>query len=155
MVAVQKTRYTPEQYLERERTAEFRSEYISGEVFAMAGASFDHGIIISNVTRSLNTQLEDEPCIVILNDLRVQANVTGPYFYPDIVVVCDEPRFGDDRQDTLLNPTVIIEVLSPSTEADDRGEKFVYYRRIPSLQEYVLVSQNTPRIERFVRQGDF
>ena len=155
MVAVQKHLYTPEQYLEIERASEFRSEYISGEVFAMAGASFEHGIVISNLTRLLNTLLDDEPCIVIPNDLRVQANVTGPYFYPDVVVACDEPRFGDDRNDTLLNPTIIIEVLSPSTEAYDRGEKFIHYRRIASLREYVLVAQNTARIERFVRQGDF
>jgi Uma2 family endonuclease len=155
MVAVQKPLYTPEEYLEMERAAEFRSEYISGEVFAMAGASFEHGIIISNLTRLLNTQLDEEPCIVIPNDLRVQAKVTGPYFYPDAVVVCDKPRFGDERNDTLLNPTVIIEVLSPSTEAYDRGEKFIHYRRIESLREYLLVAQNTPRIERFVRQGDF
>lgn len=151
----QKSLYTPEQYLEREREAEFRSEYISGEILAMAGASFEHGIITSNLTRLLNAQLEDEPCVVIPNDMRVQANVTGPYFYPDLVVVCEEPRFGDGRGDSLLNPTVLIEVLSPSTEAYDRGEKFIYYRRIASLQEYVLVAQNTPRVERYVRQGDF
>jgi Uma2 family endonuclease len=81
--------------------------------------------------------------------------VTGPYFYPDVIVARDEPRFADDRSDSLLNPTVIIEVLSPTTQAYDRGEKFIHYRTVPSLREYVVVAQNTARIERFVRQGDF
>jgi Uma2 family endonuclease len=151
MATVQKPFYTPEQYLERERAAEFRSEYISGEVFAMAGASREHNLISLNIGR----RLSEQPCEAYVSYMRVQFNVTGPYFYPDVVVVCEEPRFSDGHGDSLLNPTVIIEVLSPSTEAYDRGEKFIHYRRMASLQEYVLVAQNTPRIERFVRQGDF
>jgi Uma2 family endonuclease len=152
MASVPARRLTPDEYLAMERTAPLKSEYVDGEVFAMSGASRAHILIAVNIATSLNVQLRDTPCEVYANDLRVEIDEGGQYFYPDVVVVCEEPRFSDSQHDTLLNPLVIIEVLSPSTEAFDRGEKFACYRRLASLQEYVLVSQTEHRIERFGRQ---
>ena len=138
---------TPEEYLEIERKAEYKSEYFQGQMFAMSGASLAHGRIISAVARELGNQLRRAPCDVITNDLRVVVNATGLYVYPDVVVVCDEPQLLDGHKDTLLNPTVIVEVLSPSTEAYDRGAKFKHYRTIPSLREYLLVASEYIDVE--------
>jgi Uma2 family endonuclease len=145
---------SPEQYLAIERAAEERSEYLDGEMVAMTGGSRNHGLIVGNLVRELGSQLRDQPCEVYPTDLRVRVSPTGLYTYPDVVVACGEPRFEDEQLDTLLNPTVILEVLSPTTESYDRGRKFEHYRTLDSLAEYLLVSQDRPRIERFLRQDD-
>src|SRR5438874_2019486 len=115
---------TPEEYLEIERQAEYKSEYYQGEMFAMSGATWPRNIIVANIIARLNDQLRSRPCTVCPSDMRVRVNATGLYTYPDVLVVCGEPKFVDDRRDTLLDPTLVIEVLSPSTEAYDRGRKF-------------------------------
>ena len=146
--------FTSEQYLERERAAEYKSEYLDGQIYAMAGATRRHNMVGNNISTSLTNQLRSKPCEVYSGDMRVQADQSRQYFYPDAVVVCGEPEFRDEREDTLLNPTVVIEVLSRSTEAFDRGEKFFHYRQMDSLTEYLLVSQDERRIEQFTRQPD-
>jgi len=148
-------RYTPEQYLAMERAAETKHEYFDGEIFAMSGASRSHVLIAGNLAAALLGQLRDRPCNVYPLDMRVRVSPTGLFTYPDVIVVCGDEQFADDHEDTLLNPTVIFEVLSPSTESYDRGKKFRHYRTLDSLREYVLVSQEEPRIEQYVRQpGD-
>ncbi len=149
-----KPRLTPEQYLAHERAAERKSEYFDGEVFAMAGASPAHALIVTNVVRELSTQLRTRHCNVYSSDLRVKAATTGLYTYPDVVVACGELRFDDEQEDTLLNPTVIVEVLSESTQDYDRGGKFEQYRTIDSFAEYVLIAQDKPHVEHFARQPD-
>jgi Uma2 family endonuclease len=119
----------------------------------MSGASREHILITGNVLRDLSLQLMSKPCEVYSNDMRVKVSPTGMYTYPDVVSVCGQPSFEDNQLDTLTNPTVIIEVLSPSTEAYDRGETFAHYQRLESLVEYVLVSQDKVRVEQFVRQA--
>lgn len=153
MTAATKPYYTPEQYLQLERQAEYKSEYYDGEIFAMAGGSPEHSLVAANVTRELGQQLLEKPCRVYNSDLRVHTSETL-YTYPDVTVVCGEPQFSDENGDTLLNPTVIVEVLSPTTEAWDRGGKFEQYRQRESLQEYVLVAQDRPHVERFTRQSN-
>jgi Uma2 family endonuclease len=154
MVVLPKRRYTPEEYLVLERAAEYKSEYFAGEIFAMAGTSREHSLIVVNLSRELSAQLRGRPCETYANEMRVKVETSGLYTYPDVVVICGEPHFQDDEVDTLLNPTLIIEVLSPSSEAYDRGKKFGHYRRLDSLQEYVLIAQDQPRIERYLRQQD-
>ncbi len=143
---------TPEEYLTIERQSEIRSEYLHGEMFAMGGSSREHNLIVTNLSREISIQLRGRPCETYTNDQRVHIPATGVYTYPDLVVACGEPRFQDQQFDTLLNPTVIIEVLSPNTEAYDRGEKFESYRTIESLKEYVLVAQDKPQVEHYLRQ---
>ena len=145
---------TPEEYLAQERKAEHKSEYFDGEVFAMAGASPAHALIVTNVVAELRDRLRDRDCTVYSTDLRVKARATGVYTYPDVVVVCGEPRFDDEQEDTLVNPLLIVEVLSKATQDYDRGAKFEQYRTIESLAEYVLIAQNKPHVEHFVRQPD-
>src|SRR5206468_6291774 len=118
------------------------SEYINGQIYAMSGASREHNLIVVNLIRELSSQLRGRPCEVYASDMRVKVRPTGMYTYPDVVAVCGEPRFEDEQVDTLVNPAVIVEVLSPSTEAYDRGQKFAHYRKLESLTEYVLVAQN-------------
>lgn len=148
---------TPAEYLAIERKAATKSEYYRGEMFAMAGASYEHNRVKDNLARQIGNQLEGGPCFPLTSDMRVLIQATGLFTYPDIVIVCGPPEFADAEVDTLLNPQVIIEVLSESTEKYDRGAKFRQYQQIPSLREYVLVSQNEPVVERFVRQtsGDW
>ncbi len=148
------TRYTPEQYLALERKSEIKHEYHRGEMFAMAGASREHNLIAVNVSSVLRNQLLTRPCETYAGDMRILVRPTSLYVYPDIVAVCGEPSFVDSHSDTLLNPTAIIEILSPSTEAYDRGEKFAQYRKIASLRNYVLIAQDEVRVERFTRRGD-
>ena len=145
--------YTPAEYLHLERAATYRSEYFRGEIFAMAGGSPQHSRIKTNVISQLNSQLKGQPCTTYDSDLRIKCP-TGLYTYPDASVICAELEFDDDQRDTVLNPTLLIEVLSKSTEAYDRGKKFDNYRSIPSLREYVLVSQDEPTIQRFLRNDD-
>lgn len=147
-----KTLLTEEEYLAIERQAEFRSEFYNGEMFAMAGASRRHNRIVTNLVTALDNQLRERPCNVYSNDMRVKISGTGLYTYPDVVITCGAERFRDDRQDVLLNPLVIIEVLSDSTEAYDRGKKFEHYQSMDSLGIYVLAAQQAPRVEQYVRQ---
>jgi Uma2 family endonuclease len=154
MAAPARMVYTTEEYLALERAAETKSEYRAGQIVAMAGASRAHNRIVLNLGSELSRQLRGSSCEAFVNDLRVRVGRTGLYTYPDVVVACGEIQFEDDQVDTLLNPVVVIEVLSPSSEAYDRGEKFAHYRRLDSLQEYLLVSQDKVRVERYVRHGD-
>jgi Uma2 family endonuclease len=154
MTAVPKTYVTPEEYLAGERLAEIKSEYYDGEIFAMSGGTREHSLIAANVIAELGSQLRESPCEVHTSDMRVQVAEGGPDTYPDVSVVCGEAEFADAEKDTLLNPTMIVEVLSPSTEAWDRGGKFERYQQMVSLQEYVLIAQDRPRVERYMRQGD-
>ena len=151
-IAVQ-THLTPEEYLAWERKAPFKNEYLSGQILAMSGANLAHNLITGNIFAGLYNQLTNREYEVYINQMRVKANPITSYFYPDVTVVCDESRFEDDMFDTLLNPTVIVEVLSPSTAAYDKGEKFEAYKQIASLQEYVLVAQDKVRVEHYFRMG--
>jgi len=145
---------TEEQYLEIERKAERKSEYFQGEMFAMAGANVSHGRINFNLVALLSRQLSGSDCEVLFSDLRVKVPATGLYAYPDVLVVCGELEFSDKHRDTITNPNVIIEILSPSTEFYDRGSKFVSYRSIPSFREYLLVAQNRTFAEHYMKQRD-
>ena len=145
---------TPQDYLALERQAETKSEYYAGEVFAMAGASRKHNTIVTNLAYLLVGQLKGRSCEVYNSDMRVKVSATGLYTYPDLVVVCGKPRFDDDQEDTLLNPTVIIELLSKSTEAYDRSEKFAQYRALQSMTDYLLIAQDIARLEHYARQPD-
>ncbi|MBI4640700.1 MAG: Uma2 family endonuclease [Candidatus Tectomicrobia bacterium] len=147
-----KPRLTPEEYLAIERAAEYKSEYFAGEIFAMAGASERHVSIVANIIYLLVGQLKGRPCKAYSNDMRLKVSPTGLYTYPDIIVICGNIVFDDEQKDTLLNPTVLIEVLSETTEAYDRGTKFAHYRALASLSDYLLISQDQPRVEHFVRQ---
>jgi Uma2 family endonuclease len=143
-----------EQYLEIERKAEFRSEYFDGKMFAMVGAKRVHNLIVAHPVRELDQQLRSRPCDVYPSDMRIYMPSTGLYAYPDVVAVCGESRFLDDEEDTLLNPGLLIEVLSPSTEAYDRGRKFEHYRSIESLREYLLVASDRMHADLYTRQPD-
>lgn len=151
---LQQTRYTAEEYLSLERSTSIKSEFHDGQIYAMTGASREHNLISGNIYRELSQQLKNRPCEAYINDMRVKATEARCYHYPDIAVVCGKPEFEDAQVDTLLNPMLLIEVLSPSTEAYDRGGKFAHYRKIPSLREYLLVMQDQPGIERYLRQGE-
>ncbi|MCY7345386.1 MAG: Uma2 family endonuclease [Pyrinomonadaceae bacterium] len=144
--------YTPAEYLELERQADVRHELLDGEIYEMAGANKRHNRISVNVVRLLDTQLLERECSVYGSDMRVKIAATGKYTYPDVVAVCGEEFFEDETEDTLLNPMLIIEVLSKSTEGYDRGGKFEYYQTIESFNEYVLIAQEPFRVEQFVRK---
>src|ERR1039457_2698196 len=147
-------RLTAEEYLTAERAAEFRSEFYDGCMYAMAGGSIPHNVIAGNVHGELKRLLKGRGCLVTIGDVRLRVSPGRVYTYPDVMAVCGEPKTADDRKDTLLNPSLVVEVLSPSTEAHDRGYKFAQYRQLESIREYVLVSQSEPRVERFERQPD-
>ena len=147
-------RYTPEEYLVLERQAQCKSEYYAGDICAMAGASRWHNLIVTNVIGELRAQLKGRPCTTYPSDMRVKISPTGLYTYPDVTVVCGAAQFEDTQQDTLLNPTLIVEVLSESTEAYDRGGKFAHYRKLASLLEYVLITPTKSHIEHYIRQPD-
>jgi Uma2 family endonuclease len=151
MLARAHYRITPEEYLRGERDSEIKHAYVDGEVYAMAGASFAHVQITNYVARALGNRLQERPCDVLTNHLRVKVD-DDMYVYPDVVVVCGEPRVEVvERQETLTNPLVIIEVLSPSTETYDRGRKFARYRGIETLSDYVLIAQDRPGVEHYAR----
>ena len=154
MVALPQPRLTDEQYLTIERAATDKSEFYDGQMYAMSGASFIHGQIVGNMTGALYNSLRKGPCSAIPGDLRIRVSLGGLYTYSDVVVVCGEPRFADDQKDTLLNPSLLIEVLSPSTEGRDRGFKSAQYRLLASLEEYVFVWQTEPHVEVFRRRKD-
>jgi Uma2 family endonuclease len=152
MEPAERRRYTADEYMERERAAATKSELVNGEIFAMAGAKPKHNVITANVIGELRSQLRAQrsPCVVFPGDQRIHSDVTEIYTYADASVACG-PRFHAKHTDTLVNPTVIVEVLSKSTEGYDRGAKFAHYETIPTFMEYVLVSQRTRRVEHFRR----
>ncbi len=145
---------TAEQYLAQERQARFKSEYFRGEVFAMSGGSPEHSLIAANFVGACWQRLKGKPCKVFNSDLRVRVNASGLYTYPDASIVCGDLEFDDAVKDTVVNPTVLVEVLSDSTEKYDRGVKSGHYRRIESLKELVLIAQDQPLVERFTRQAN-
>ena len=145
---------TPAEYLAFERASEEKHEYADGEVFAMAGSSWAHGLIAGNLAGELRTALAQQPCAVNGADIKIQAADKRHYHYADVVVVCGPPVFEDARKDVLLNPLLIAEVLSDSTERYDRGAKFASYRTIPTLQDYLLVSQTSVQVEHYHRRSD-
>ena len=147
------TYITPQEYIALERKAAYKSEYLNGHIIAMAGASSKHNLIVGDIFYALYPQLIGRGCDIFTNDMRVRPSADDAYFYPDVVVVCGQQAFEDDGLDTLLNPIVIVEVLSPSTGAYDRGEKFRRYQQLASLKEYVLVSQDKVWIEHHRRHG--
>ena len=147
------TYVTPAEYLAFERKAPFKNEYLEGQIIAMSGASRAHNRITVDITIQLGNQLMERECEVFAGDMRVRPSLENPaYFYPDVVVVCDEPRFEDNNFDTLLNPILVIEVLSPSTAAYDRREKFEHYQQMESLQEYILIAQDRVHVEHYLRR---
>lgn len=154
MASNPKTIYTPDEYLALERSCETKHEYYDGEIFAMGGASRYHVLIVTNSVVALGSQLKEGPCQVYSADLRVKVSPTGLYTYPDVIVLCEEPQFSDEQKDTLVNPALIIEVLSESTENYDRGRKFEQYRTIDSFVEYLLIAQDRPHVEHHTRQAD-
>ena len=148
-----RTYLTPEEYIAAERKATLKSEYLSGEIFAMPRVNNAHNLITMNVGTGLYNQLSERGYRVLMSNMRVGIGAGVSYFYPDVAVTCDKPRFEDDAFDTLTNPQVIVEVLSTSTESYDRGEKFARYRQLESLQEYILISQDQVQVEHYLRQG--
>ena len=139
-------------YLDLERKADFKSEFFDGEMFAMAGGSPAHSLIATNLGREFGNHLKGRPCVPYNSDLRLKVEHTGLYTYPDLSVICGPLKFTEADKDTVTNPTLLVEVLSDSTETYDRGAKFRNYVQIPTLREYLLVSQQEPRIEQFARQ---
>ena len=154
MSSVPKTFITPEEYLAIDRKAQVKNEYFAGQIIAFAEASKEHNLIVANIIAGLHRQLVDRQCNVYPSDMRVRITKTGAYAYPDVVVTCGEERFDEGTNDILLNPTVLIEVLSETTAGYDRGEKFENYRRIESLREYLLIAQEPYRADQYIRQND-
>lgn len=152
MSALPKTTLTPAEYLEIERAAEFRSEFFDGEMFAMAGGTENHNLITLNVAGELRAHFRNRPCRTYSENMRVQIDASGRYTYPGVVALCSPPRFADEVRDTLLNPELIVEVLSSSTRRYNLGTKFIRYQSIASLTEYVLIAQEEPAILRYNRQ---
>ena len=146
-------RYTAEQYLEIDRRSEHKSEYHDGQIFEMSGGTYSHSVIALNSAGELRSKLRGGPCRAVNSDMRIYIRPSGLFTYPDVAVHCGPPEFYDGRSDALVNPSLIVEVLSPSTEAYDRGEKFALYRRLESLHDYVLIAQDKPRVEHFSRDG--
>ena len=154
-MAIQPNVYVSSQeYLALERQAAYKSEYIAGTIVAMSGANREHNLIVTNIVTSLVQQLRGRPCEVYANDMRVKMPASDLYVYPDVVVACGTPQFEDSDLDTLLNPTLVIEVLSRSTEFRDRGVKAQGYRLIDSLAEYLIIAQDQGCIEQYIRQAD-
>jgi Uma2 family endonuclease len=149
-----KTYISEEEYLAIERAAEYKNEYVNGEIFAMTGASRKHNVISGNIFGELRERLKGKPCEIYHSDMRVKAPAARSYVYPDVVVVCGNPQFEDGFIDTLLNPTLVVEVLSKSTGSYNRLAKAAYYRTIESLTEYLLVAQEEYRVEQYVKQVD-
>jgi Uma2 family endonuclease len=155
MLRTRKTRFTPAEYLAMEEVADYKSEFYSGEIFALSGGSADHSLIAGNQIYELNRLLGAKPCRVFNSDMRLHIRRSGLYTYPDVMVVCGKLQFVERRNDTLLNPLLIIEVLSETTRDYDRGAKFNFYKGIPSLQEVVLVESESARVECYHRaEGD-
>lgn len=145
---------TVAEYLQIEERAECKSEFLDGEIYAMSGGTPNHSLIEGNLVQEFGSALESRPCVRYTSNLRIKIESTGLFTYPDLSVVCGPLQTATDDPNAAVNPTVLVEVLSKSTEAYDRIEKFEHYRQIPSLREYVLVSQYRPRVERYQRQAD-
>ncbi len=154
MLPQKKEKITPDEYLKFEKNSEFKHEYFDGEIFAMVGASLNHNRISFNLSRELGNQLKNSSCEGFSGDMRVKVKEIEKYTYPDIVVACDKIELEENGVDTLLNPIVIMEILSDSTEAYDRGLKFEHYQLIGSLQEYILISQHSCTVVRYLRNQD-
>jgi len=152
MSTTAKAYVTPEEYLALERKAKVKSEYYDGEMFAMGGATRQHVLIVTNIVGELRQQLRQKRCNVYSTDLRLKVSSTGLYTYPDVIAVCGEEEYWDEQKDALLNPTVLLEVLSESSKDYDRGRKFEHYRSLDSLKEYLLVAQDKYHVEHYVRQ---
>ena len=155
MSTAEKRRLTPQEYLAIDEASEIRHEFLDGEIFAMSGATFWHTLIKDNLSQVLRNKLaakDANDCYVLTSDQRVKVSATGLYTYPDILICCGEPVFDEGIRNTLVNPRVLIEVLSESTERYDRGAKFGHYRQLASVQEYLLVAQDRPSVERYVRE---
>lgn len=150
-LAVAEKLYTPEEYLEFEREAEFKHEFIDGEIIAMAGASREHNLIGVNVSGELRSRLKGKNCEIYANDMRVRMR-KNRYGYPDVVVVCDEPQFADDEFDVLLNPLIVVEILSKSTRFRDKTEKLITYQKMETLRECLLIEQDERRIEHYIKK---
>lgn len=146
--------FTPEEYLWLERKSEYKSEYVDGQIYAHAGASEPHNLIVAQTIAEFSSQLKGKPCRVYPSDIRVWLESINSYVYPDVTVLCGEPDFYDDRKDTILNPQIIVEVMSPSSESYDRTTKSEGYRSLASLTTYILIAQDKPLIEVFERQED-
>ena len=153
MVAEPQHQITAQEYLAFERRAEEKHEFVEGIIYVMSGGTREHGLVNANVVGELRDRLRSRPCEAYGGNVRVKVSETGAYVYPDVVVACGDIQFEDIESDTLLNPLVVIEVLSPTTEAYDRGKKAALYRQMPSLQHYVLVAQDRVSVEVFTRQG--
>jgi Uma2 family endonuclease len=155
MVAVaSEKRFTEAEYLALEGVAESRHEFMDGDIIGMAGAELQHNLIAENVKRALGNALENQPCLVIGSDQRLKVEATHEYFYPDAMVTCLGPRLAEPAPRSLLNPQVVIEVLSPSTEARDRGRKWLAYQTISSLTDYVMLGSEMRRVEHYRRASD-
>jgi Uma2 family endonuclease len=152
--AVKERLHTPEEYLIREERAAYKSEYINGEIFAMAGGSLKHSQICFNLIRQIGDAIAHKDCIGLESNVKVEIQRGRQYFYPDAMVVCGTVEFAQNRADTIKNPMLIVEILSPATEAFDRNKKFAAYRTLPSLREYVLVYQEEPQIEAFFKEDE-
>ena len=150
-LAIAEKLYTPEEYLELEREAEQKHEFIDGEIVAMAGASREHNLIGVNVSGELRSRLRGKGCEIYANDMRVRMR-KNRYGYPDLVVVCDKPQFDDEEFDVLLNPLIVVEILSKSTRFRDKTEKLITYQKMESLSECLLVEQDEPRIEHYIKK---
>ena len=154
MSSAAKTKLTVEEYLAFERASESKHEYYDGDVFAMTGGTPAHSLIASNFIREAGNALKGRPCVVYTSDLRVKVNPSGLYTYPDVTIVCGEQLFDDELRDTLINPTVIVEVLSKSTASYDRGPKSKHFRKVESLQALIFIEQESPAVEVYRRQPD-
>lgn len=154
LAKVQPRFFTPDEYLSLEETATSKSEYFRGEIFAMAGGSANHNRIAGNVYAMLNNGLRGSRCEAFNSDMRLLVKAHQLYTYPDTMVVCGRIEFAKDRNDTVTNPTVLVEVLSPSTQDYDRGQKFEFYRSLPSLQDYLIIHQDQIRLEYYHKLAD-
>ena len=154
MSSAAKTKLTVAEYLAFERSSESKHEFFDGELFAMTGGTPAHSLIASNFIREAGNALKDRPCVVYTSDLRVKVNATGLYTYPDVTIVCGEQKFDDNQSDTLINPTIVVEVLSKSNASYDRGPKSKHFRKIDSLQALILIEQDGPVVEVYRRQSD-
>ena len=152
MASLPTPRITEEEYLRLERAAEYKSEFVYGEIFAMSGGLLPHNVLAVKWSGELLSKLRGRDCLVLNSDQKVRTPSSGSYVYPDVSVVCGQPRMHQSAGDILTNPIVVIEVLSPSTESYDRGKKFALYREIASLQDYILVHTGSMHVEHFSRQ---